>query len=118
MAQKIHIYERLWKSVLNTILEYIENGGGDFAIKRESFESCGGERNQSGYAFSLYYVDGELAPYGNASLRSSAVSRDLNNILSCSTMFRDLAKDIQIHFRCKQDNIYDSQYILSIKINK
>lgn len=85
--KKVNIYEPYWRHILNVILECIIDGGDDLEIKRKSFESYGGERTSSGYDFSLNYENGDLTLYGNSSLRSSAVARDLNNVLSSNLIF-------------------------------
>ncbi|MBR4533502.1 MAG: hypothetical protein IKO85_03015 [Bacteroidaceae bacterium] len=115
--KKVNIYEPFWRSILNDILECIEDGGDDLEIKRKTFESYGGERTSSGYDFSINYENGDLTLYGNSSLHSSAVARDLNNVLSSSLIFKKLATGKRIHFRCKQDRMDKSQYLLCIEVN-
>ena len=115
--KKVNIYEPYWRHILNVILECIIDGGDDLEIKRKSFESYGGERTSSGYDFSLNYENGDLTLYGNSSLRSSAVARDLNNVLSSNLIFFNSATGKRIHFRCKQDRMDKSQYLLCIDVN-
>lgn len=115
--KKVNIYEPFWRSILNDILECIEDGGDDLEIKKHEFEDYGGERTSSGYNFSLNYTDGDLTPSGNSSLRSSAVARDLNNVLSWRQNFKNVAKGKRIHILCKRDRKDPSLYLLCIAVN-
>lgn len=80
-----NLYTQIWKDNLSRIIEVMKNGGGEIQLKKQDFEAAG---DRDRYGFKLEIKNANVPRHG-----SSAVARDLKELLDYSSEFKNLAKE-------------------------
>lgn len=96
-------YTGLWQSLCSAIISAVQSGGDEIQLSQEALEQGGGDRQR--YTFRLEFVDGMMPKR-----HSSAVGRDLQNVLHHSPEFCRAAQGKTILIRL------DSDFKLTVKV--
>lgn len=78
-----NLYIQIWKDNLHHIIELMKKGNGEFQLQEFLFKAAG---DRESYSFRLEIENANIPRH-----RSSAVARDLKNVLDLSTEFKNLA---------------------------
>ena len=98
MRKESKKYAEMWRLYTPAILGKIKNQGGEITLKKEVLELCG-NRKKSGYNFKITFINGKV----QQKLESSAVARDLRDVLLEIARFRELSicKTVDISYKQK-----------------
>ena len=82
-----NLYIQIWKDNLHHIIELMKKGSGEFQLQEFLFKAAG---DRESYSFRLE-IENVFVSIFILINKSSAVARDLKNVLDLSTEFKNLA---------------------------